>query len=171
MKLQIDFSSLALKNLKELEKKNISVEVPLMPEPWNPRYVGWKSKFDQLDINENTVLIGHSCGCAFLVRWLGDFGKKIDKLILVASWKIPSKEFSEGENEMYDYDITGKAKENAGRVVIFTSDDEEEDGKKSAKIFSDSLGGKIIELRGKGHFLLGDMGTEEFPELLEEVLR
>ena len=52
---------------------------------------------------------------------------------------------------------------------MFTADDEEKDGKKSLKMFHNVLEGKMIELKGRGHYTLGDMGTEEFPELLEEI--
>lgn len=55
-------------------------------------------------------------------------------------------------------------------IVMFTADDEEENGKKSLKIFHDALGGKIIELQSRGHYVLDDMGTEEFPELLSSIL-
>ncbi|MBS3127157.1 hypothetical protein J4228_03250 [Candidatus Woesearchaeota archaeon] len=54
---------------------------------------------------------------------------------------------------------------------MFTADDEEDDGKKSLKIFHKALVGKIIGLKGRGHYTLGDMGTEEFPELLEVILK
>ncbi len=162
---------------KNLEEKNLNVEVPLMLEPWRPDYEKFKEVFDNLEINEDSVLIGHSCGCAFLVRWLGDTKKKIKKLILVAPWKIADKEKFEDEELMesrkkfYNYEIKGDIKNNIKEIIIFTSDDEEEDGKKSAKIFHDSLGGKIIELKAHGHYCLGDMGTEEFPELLNEILK
>ena len=53
---------------------------------------------------------------------------------------------------------------------MFTADDEEEDGKKSLKIYNEDLGGRIIELKEHGHYTLGDMGTEEFPELIEEII-
>ena len=52
---------------------------------------------------------------------------------------------------------------------MFTADDEEEEGKKSLKIYHEALGGKVIELKGRGHYTQGDMGTEEFPELLKEI--
>jgi len=38
------------------------------------------------------------------------------------------------------------------------------------RIFHKALGGKIIELKGKGHYTIKYMGTEEFPELLEEII-
>ncbi len=53
---------------------------------------------------------------------------------------------------------------------MFTSDDEEEDGKKSLIIYNKDLDGKVIELKGHGHYTLSDMKTENFPELIEEVL-
>ena len=154
---------------EHLKNKKIDVEVPLMPEPWKPNYENWKKKFDTLNINENSVLIGHSGGCAFLVRWLGETKKKIQKLILVAPWKISSEEFSDEENEMYSFEINKGIKKKVRKIIIFTSDNEEDDGKKSVQIFHDATNSKIIGLKNYGHFTLGDMGTEEFPELLNEI--
>ena len=164
--------------LKEkLEEKEIKVYTPLMPEPWAPIYENWKKEFDKLEFDEDSVLIGHSCGCAFLVRWLGETKRKIKKLILVAPWKITDKERYEGKEvfeireKFYNYSIKDSVKLQIGEVIFFTADDEELDGKKSLEIYRESLGGKIIELSGRGHYTQGDMGTNEFPELLEEVLK
>lgn len=52
---------------------------------------------------------------------------------------------------------------------MFTADNEKEDGKKSLEIYKKTLNSKIIELKGKGHYIFKDMGTEELPELLEEI--
>ena len=154
----------------ELEKKGIKTETPIMPSAWEPDYNEWKKDFDKLKINKDTTLIGHSCGCAFLVRWLGDTGKKIKKLILVAPWKIPPKNNLK-KKLFYEYEINKDIKNRIEEIIIFTSDDEEENGKKSVQIFYNALGGKVIELKGKGHYVLEDMGNEEFPELLEEILK
>ena len=155
---------------KELFAKGIDTLTPLMPDPWKPDFEAWKEKFNGFEINENTILIGHSCGCAFLVRWLGETGRKIDKLILVAPWKIPDQD-NEIRKKFYEYEINSSIKDNIKQVIIFTADDEAEDGKASSKIFHEALGGKLIELKNHGHFCLSDMGTEEFPELLEECLK
>ena len=157
-----------LKN--KLKENKIEVSTPLMPKTWSADYESWRDEFDKLQINEETILIGHSCGAAFLVRYLGDTKKKVKKLILVAPWKIPD-ENNEIEKKFYNYAINDSVKSQVGEIVIFTSDDEEEDGKKSAKIFHEALDGKIIELKNHGHFTLGDMGTEEFPELFYEFLK
>tara|TARA_Y100000034_G_C6767757_1_gene342345 strand:+ start:147 stop:716 length:570 start_codon:yes stop_codon:yes gene_type:complete len=156
---------------RELEKKGIEVSIPLMPKPWKPIYESWKNEFEKLKIDGETILIGHSCGCAFLVRYFGDTKKKVKKLILVAPWKIPDKN-NEVEENFYNYSINDSVKLQVDEIIIFTSDNEEEDGKKSAKIFQEALNGKLIELKGYGHYnTQEDMGTEEFPELLEEIIQ
>jgi leucyl-tRNA synthetase len=153
---------------KELEKKGIKTNAPLMPEPWKANYSKWKKEFEKLNVGENSVLMGHSCGCAFLVRWLGETKKKIKKLILVAPWKIA--ESGNAEKEFYDYKIDEGIKNRVNEIILFTANDEEEDGKESAKIFHNALRAEIIELKEKGHFTLEDMGTEEFPELLDKIV-
>lgn len=153
---------------RELTKRGIKTKSPLMPKPWSPVYEAFKREFEKYEVNESTILVGHSCGCAFLVRWLGETKQKITKLILVAPWKIPDKK-DKFRKLFYEYPIDKTIKLRVKEIVMFTSDNEEEDGKKSLNIFHKDLDGKIIELKGRGHYTLGDMGTEEFPELLEEI--
>lgn len=154
---------------KELSSNGIKTEAPLMPEPWKPDYNKFKKEFEKNKVDENTVLIGHSCGCAFLVRWLGETKQKISKLILVAPWKFYTGK-DKSRKEFYGYPIDETIKSRVKEVIMFTADDEEADGKKSLEIYHKALGGKVIELKGRGHYIFGDMGTEEFPELLKEVM-
>ena len=71
----------------------------------------------------------------FLVRWLGETKRKIFKLILVAPWKIPDKD-DEFRKELYAYPIDEGIKSRIGEIVMFTADDEEDEGKESLKIFT-----------------------------------
>ncbi len=155
---------------EQLNKKGINTQTPMMPEPWAAVYDDFKTEFEKHEVNEETILIGHSCGCAFLVRWLGETKKEILKLILVAPWKIPKKD-NKLKEAFYNYPIDKTIKSRVQKIIMFTSDDEENDGKISLKMFQDSLGGKIIELKSHGHYTFNDMGTEEFPELIEEILK
>jgi leucyl-tRNA synthetase len=152
----------------ELEKRKINAYTPLMPEPWEPNYENWKKEFEKININENSILIGHSAGTTFLVRYLSETKKKIKKLILVAPWNIPWKE-AKSSNKFCDYQINKDIRKNVKEVVFFTSDNEESDGRKSLEIFKKEIGGKVIELKSYGHFCERDMGKKEFPELVNEI--
>jgi len=154
---------------KELILKDIKVELPLMPEPWDAKYEAWKEIMDNIEVNDESILIGHSCGGAFLVRWLGETKKKIKKLILVAPAKIledtPKKYFN-----FYNFETDVTISERVEKIIIFVADDESKGIVEAVKKYSNEFGIDPIELKGMGHFTLGDMGTEEFPELLEVVL-
>jgi len=152
---------------EKLIKKGIKCETPLMPEPWNPTYESWKKEFEKLKIDTKSILIGHSAGTTFLVRWLGETKKKIKKLILVASWKEPWLDTKENK-EFCKFKIDEDIKELVEEIIIFTSDYSEE--KKRAIFFDRSLSSKLIELKGRGHFIENHMKTKEFPELLDEIL-
>lgn len=154
---------------RELILKGIKTVTPLMPEPWFPDYDKFKKEFEKHKVDQNTILIGHSCGGAFLVHWLGETKRKISRLILVAPWKVPN-ENDKYRRLFYGYKIDKTIKERVKKITMFTADDEDQDGKRSLKIYHKILDGKVIELKGRGHFTLGDMGTEEFPELLKEIL-
>lgn len=154
---------------QQLVKNNIPTLTPSMPSPWAPEYEKFKEEFEKYPVNENSILIGHSCGCAFLVRWLGNNKNKIAKLILVAPWKI-NDEWDEKRELFYTYDIDPSIKERVDEIIMFTSDNEEAAGKESLEIFKKILGGKIIELKNHGHYTKGDMWTDEFPELIHAVL-
>ncbi len=154
---------------RELSSKGIEVETPLMPEPWEPNYEKFKEEFEKYSVGEDSVLIGHSCGCSFLVRWLGETKQKINKLILVAPWKI-EEGASESKKAFYEFSIDTTIKERVKEITMFTADDEDEEGKEGLKMFHKAFGGKIIELQGRGHYTQGDMGTKEFPELIEKII-
>lgn len=153
---------------QELIKKGILAETPLMPEPWKPKYEAFKEEFEKRNINENTILVGHSCGAAFLVRWLGETKAKVAKLILVAPWKI-NEERDAYKDAFYSYEIDKTIPNRVSKIVMFTADNEYEEGKKSLEIFHRAIGGKIIEIKGYRHYTQRSMGTEEFPELVKEI--
>jgi predicted alpha/beta hydrolase family esterase len=152
----------------KLNERGIKTEIALMPEPWHPDYKRFKQAFKEYDVNENTILIGHSCGTTFLVHWLSDTKQKVKKLIMVAPWKIPDRN-DKWRKEFYEFPVDKGIKNRVKEIIMFTSNDERPDGKKSLQILHKDLGGKIIELKNHGHYTLNDMGTEEFPELLAEI--
>lgn len=154
---------------KQLEERGITAETPLMPDPWKPNYEVWKKIINKYDINQNDILVGHSCGAGFLVRYLGETGRKAKKLILVAPAIIHSGNYRP-LNDLLRFEINPEVKNLVEEVVIFVSSDDSKGIIKSVEIFSDALGGRIIELEEHGHYTREDMGTDEFPELLKEIV-
>jgi predicted alpha/beta hydrolase family esterase len=134
-----------------------------------PDYEEWKKVFERNEIDGDTILIGHSAGGGFLVRWLGETKKKIRKLILISPGKA-GKARNFGRSNLY-----GKTKIlNIGKyvregIVVFTSNDDIPSHIVSASEYEKELPAKVISLENHGHFTLEDMGTKKFPELLEEI--
>src|SRR3989344_2158715 len=153
---------------KELEKRKIKTYTPLMPTAWEPKYNEWKKEIEKLDINEESILIGHSAGGGFLVRWLGETKKRIGKLILVAPAIMHSGNY-EPLRDLLKFEINKSTKDNIRETIIFYSDNDSAGILKSVDIFSQYLDVKPIQLKNKGHFTLEDMKTEQFPELLDEI--
>ncbi len=87
---------------------------------------------------------------------------------MVAPWKIGT---SNNEKKLfYDYTVDPTIKDRVKKIVMFTADNEHENGKRSLAMFHSALGGKVVEIKGHGHFTMEDMGTDEFPELLNEII-
>lgn len=153
----------------KLREKGLNAVAPDMPTPWIPIYDEWKKEFEKYPVTENSMLIGHSCGGAFLVRWLLDTKRKVKKLILVAPAKIPEIE-GDARGELYKFELPTDGSHIADEIVIFISNDFPHN-MKSFELYKKSLRPKVIKLENKVHFLIFWTGTNEFPELFEEVLK
>jgi len=156
---------------KQLEEKDIKVFTPLMPKSWEPSYEDWKNEFNKLPVNENSILIGHSCGGAFLVRWLGETKKKVKKLIFVSPSVVLDDELKSLKlKELYDFEINEEVKANVEEIIAFVSDNDKKRIEDSADLLVKKLSVRLIEVKGCGHFIEKHMGTKEFPELLDEII-
>lgn len=153
----------------KLNEKNLNATAIQLPASWNPKYDEWSKEFSNYKITENTLLIGHSCGAAFFVRWLLQNNQKVKKLILVAPAKIPETE-DDTRKDLYNFELPEDASHIAKEIVLFTSNDFPHH-LKSRELYKKSLHPRVVELKDKGHFLFFQMGTNEFPELLQEVLK
>jgi len=154
---------------RKLEEEGIETSNELYPEDWSPDYNKWKEVFEKNNINENTTLIGHSAGTAFILRWLSENNVKVDRVILVAPSIVKTEKYK-SLSKLKDFEYDSRLKEKFNQIVVFYSDNDDEHIIESAKQIHERLGGDLIHIKDKGHFCYGDMGTEEFPELLKRVL-
>lgn len=151
----------------ELIIKDILAQTPELPVPYEPVYEDWKKLFEGFEINEESVLVGHSCGGGFLTRWLSETNIKVDKLVLVAPWLDPENTIQDASFFDFKIDLDGKANE----IHIFVSKDDDQDILDSVKTIKEAIKDyEHREFEGYGHFCFGDMNTKEFPELLDVCL-
>lgn len=143
-----------------------------IPTPWQPRYEIWKKELERFDISPETILVGHSCGGGFIVRWLSENkDKKVSKVVLVAPWLNPENNPRSETADFFDFEINPDLVNQTDGITIFKSDNDKPTIDKSVEIIREKVKGiKYREFHAYGHFRIDDMKTEVFPELLEEIL-
>lgn len=147
----------------------VSIEPPF---PFRPRYDEWKIEFERFDITPETILIGHSCGGGFLVRWLSENKDiKVGKVALVAPWINPDNYEVSNTADFFDFNIDPSFPSRTQGVTVFISSDDEPSVIKTVEILKSKVAGlNLNEYSDKGHFCLEDLGSNEFPELLYTII-
>lgn len=158
----------------ELEKKGFEAIVPKFPTPIDQTLESWLRILSHFEdrINENTVMIGHSLGAAFILGYLEQANKKIKAAVLVAGYhKLIENEFKELNKSFVGKGFDWKRiKLNCGKFFIITSDNDPyipiEVNRELAGLIDAEL--KIIH---NGGHLNKKAGYDKFPELLKLLLK
>ncbi len=153
----------------QLLRNDVLAQTPEMPRSYEPDYYEWKKEFEKLSPDKNTLLVGHSCGGGFLVRWLSESAEhKAYKVVLIAPWLDIERKHS----PLFDFDIRSdiSVQSESGIDVLFSTNDMPEINSTIDVLRRNTEGLKYNEFSGYGHFCLGDMKTREFPELLNICL-
>ncbi|HSX07769.1 MAG TPA: alpha/beta hydrolase [Candidatus Saccharimonadales bacterium] len=154
---------------KQLIIHDITTQTPEIPNAWKPEYETWRKEFERYDITPETILVGHSCGAGFIVRWLSEHP---DVHVGTVVWVAPSLGIDWDTNGFFDFEIDPKLTDRTQKLVILVSDDDRDAIQQAAKKLQATIPGiKYREFHGYGHFTLEDMKTIEFPELVEEILQ
>ncbi len=163
---------------KQLQVNDVFAVAIEPPKPYSPRYDVWKHEFERFDITTETVLVGHSCGGGFLVRWLSENKDKgVGKVVLVAPWLNPENNPASDTADFFDFEIDPDLVSRTAGVTIFNSDNDMETIHKSVQIIRDTVKDvECKEFHNHGHFCIGDypefnMPTLDFPDLLEELIK
>ncbi len=153
---------------KQLTKTGLETQTPEMPKPYSPNYSNWKKLFEGNTINASTVLVGHSCGAGFLVRWLSENSVKVGKVALVAPWMDPERTIA---NNFFEFAIDPDLLNRIKSLKVFYSSDDDADILTTVKLLQAKLPKAQFEkFADRGHFTLGDMKTDQFPELRDYLL-
>lgn len=153
---------------EQLEKRGVEVFTPELPKPYEPVYEDWLQTFQQFLIDEETVLVGHSCGGGFLVRYLSESDVSVGKVVLVAPWLDPTRQL---KSDFFDFTLDPELVKKTKGMTVFISLDDGQDVLSSVETLTQSITGITLkQFANKGHFTFGDMGQREFPELLQIIL-
>ena len=153
---------------RELIQADYCTQAPEMPLAYMPNYEAWKKTFEQFDIDENTILVGHSCGGGFLVRYLSENSITVKRTVLVAPWLDPHKS---KDPALFDFKINSDLIKRTDLHMLY-SDNDEDSIDLSVEIIKSALPDIIsYEFKNYGHFCKSDLKTEEFPELLNICLK
>lgn len=163
----------------EIDNNKNQVIIPQYPiDNKNQFYKYWKKVLDVYNrfnyINSNSIMIGHSSGCAFTIKYLIENNIIIDKLILVSGF---NNYFAENEDEFHskvnqsfylnDEELV-KIKNLCNRIICIYGDD---DPYIPQNVFQDlalKLKAKEIIIKKGGH-LNKDAGFDKFVELLDII--
>lgn len=159
---------------QQLITQGIATDAPELPQPYEPNYQDWKQVFEQFPITNETVLIGHSAGAGFLVRWLSENNVQVGKVVLVAPWMDPENYLQKtyGHSDFFNFAIDRDFPKRTQGTVIFVSDDDERWVLETVQTITQQCPDILVkQFHNHGHFTFDDMGTIEFPELLQEILK
>lgn len=142
-----------------------SIEPPM---PFRPRYDEWLKEFERFDILPDTLLIGHSCGGGFLIRYISEHPEvEFGKVTLVAPWINPLNYEVADTADFFNFDIDPTFPARTKGTTIFVSSDDEPSVVKTVDIIKDQVSGiDYREYTDRGHFK-----DTQFPELLDTLLK
>ena len=160
---------------EELRKRKMEVSVPAMPDPEYPKIQPWidKLKLTAGNVDEETILVGHSIGCQAILRYLETLpeGTRVNKVILVAPWTKLNDETLSDEDTL---EVAGpwitkeinweQVRNKAMEFVAILSKTDPYVPLSEREIFMRELDAEIAVLDGPGH-LGGEDGLEELPEI------
>lgn len=142
----------------------VSIEPPF---PFRPRYDEWKQEFERFDITPETILVGHSCGGGFLIRYLSEHKDlRVGKVVLVAPWMNPLNYAEADTADFFDFKIDAEFPSRTAGTTVFISSDDEPSVIKTVEILKDKVKDIIYrEFTNKGHFT-----NSKFYEVLGELI-
>ncbi len=158
---------------KQLLVNDIYAENPTIFKTFQATYEQFVETIERCyALNEDTILVGHSFGGGFLVRFLSERNDiKVGKVVLVAPWLNPMQSTELETQDFFDFKIDSELVSRTKGLTIFNSSDDVESIQESVRMISEQVKGvKVVNFDGYGHFCYENMKTHEFPELLEELL-
>lgn len=153
----------------QLLKVDIATATPEVPFSFDRIWKIWNKEVERFDISADTILVGHSTGAGFFVKYLSIHPNlKVNKVILVAPWLDPDREHT--KHFFDDFELDPNLASRTKGVTVFYSDNDQKSVLKTVDLLQQAVTGiKFKKFHNYGHFCIEDMKTPEFPELLQVI--
>lgn len=154
---------------KELMIRDIRADTPEMFKGYEPKYSEWVKEVERFDITPETMLVGHSMGGGFWVRYLSEHPDiHVDKVVLVAPWLNLEHEAA---LTFFDFTIDPELIHRVNQLTIFASDDDDIAIQNTVALLTNTFPTATLKtFHEYGHFTLKSMKTTAFPELLTSLV-
>ena len=158
---------------KKLEGMGYEVIVPKFPTPLDQTLESWLMALSNYEnkINEETVLIGHSLGAAFILNYLERTNKRIKAAIIIAGFHKPlGIQYDELNKTFVGKEFNwDKVKSSCGKFLVFASDNDEYIPFELTEELTRNLNAEFNLVHDGGH-LNAKAGYKDFPLLLETII-
>jgi len=147
--------------------KGLEVLIPQFPIEEQQNLDNWMKIIEKLDVDEDTILIGHSVGCPFILNVLEKY--KAKATFLIGGFFIAlGSEFDElNKTFLKDFNWE-KIKDNCKIFFVYNSDNDPYVSLDKGEALADKLEFKLKFIKNAGHFRIKD-GYSEFQLLLDDV--
>ena len=156
---------------KELIIRDIKADTPEMPHSYEPDWASWTQEVERFDINQNTILVGHSAGAGFWLKYLSIRSElKVGRVVLVGPWCDPKNTLA--DETFFEFEIDENMAARTTGLTIFYAVDDSTATLKTVANLKEKLRGAIFREfpAGYGHFTYENLGTVAFPELRDEII-
>lgn len=157
---------------KELEAFGCKVFVPEFPTPEGQNLENWMNVFDKYRkyLDENSIVVGHSIGPAFLLRVIESLDFPIKAAFLVSGFisELGNPDFDEINRTFYANFDWEKILKNCRKFEVFHSDNDPYVPFGKAEELAENLCTEVIMVKEAGHFN-ADSGYTTFDFLLGKI--
>lgn len=160
----------------ELEKMGVQVEIPAMHVTEQPEIEAWVNKLARVvgEVDENTILVGHSIGVQTILRYLERLpaGKKVRGVVSVAGWfslqNLDEEDMPVARPWLETTIDVQKVRQHCTQFVGIFSDNDPLVPAENSTWFGERLGARIVTQHQQGHFTTDD-GVLKLPAVLQAI--
>lgn len=156
----------------ELENLGCRVFIPQFPTPEGQSLESWLKVFEDYkqDLDQNSIMVGHSIGCAFVLNVIEKLSTQVKATFLVAGWTGLLRDELDKINQTFvdrQFDWN-KVRHNCQKFYVFNSDNDPYVQLSLGETLANNLNTQLIKVIGAGHFNQ-KAGFKKFDLLLEKI--